>query len=233
MFTGNASTSFGTLVDRAIPAVIAGTPLSFLYAVPPAEVLSSGARRGKAYTDWKESLTHQTEISAEDMERLQIIVENTVTHPRVSDIFDATFDCQVAFRHTDENGHKRKALADGITSDFLWDFKTTSSSWDQLWRSFIEYGYAWQASWYEAAAVDCGWPAHDLRFIVAQTVKPYAVRVYTLPQELVRAAGQEIDQTLAQIALRRELGYYRSVEDESEQELVFPGFYMRSLSHDD
>lgn len=231
LFSGNAGTSFGTLVDRAIPAVIAGAELSSLYATPPEDVLSNGARRGKAYTEWKAGLEGRLEISADDWERLNRIVANCMRHPRVQEIFQQTEDCQATFRWT-SGGHKMKALADGVCESFLWDFKTTSSSWDQLFRSCIDYGYLWQDAWYEAGAVACGWPAHRLKFIFAQTSKPYGVRVYTLPQDLVDQARDQISRTLSQIQLRRELGYYRGVEDEEEGELVFPAWTRRNADGD-
>lgn len=232
LFAGNAGTSFGSLVDRAIPAVIAGHDLESLYAVPPEEVLSNGARRGKAYTEWKDSLDGRREISAEDWHRLNRIVANCMRHPLVADILGSTMDCQATFRHRDASGHLRKALADGVCQDFLWDFKTTSSSWDQLYRSCMDYGYLWQDAWYEDAAVACGWLPHRLKFIFAQTAKPYGVRVYTMPQDLVDQARDQIARTLDQIALRRELGYYRSAEDEEEGELVFPPWTRRSGNGD-
>lgn len=228
LFSGNAGTSFGSLVDRAIPAVIAGQKLADLYATPPEEVLSNGARRGKAYTEWKDSLEGRREISAEDWDRLNRIVANCLRHPRVVEIFDQTQDCQATFRHTDDAGHKRKALADGVGRRFLWDFKTTSSSWDQLYRSCIDYGYLWQDAWYEQAAVACGWEPHRLKFVFAQTAKPFGVRVYTFPEDLVDQARVQIARTLDQIALRRELGYYRSAEDEEEGVLDFPHWTRRN-----
>lgn len=232
LFSGNAGTSFGSLVDRAIPAVIAGNDLESLYAIPPEDVLSNGARRGKPYLEWKAALAGRQEISAEDWDRLNRIVCNCLTHPLVSDILGKTLDCQATFRHTDAAGHKRKGLADGVCEGFLWDFKTTSSSWDQLYRSCMDYGYLWQDAWYEDAAVACGWPPHRLKFIFAQTSRPFGVRVYTMPQDLVDQARDQIARTLDQIALRRELGVYRSVEDEEEGELVFPPWTRRQADGD-
>lgn len=227
LFDGNPSTTFGTLVDRAIPAVICGVDLAGMYAVPPEDVLSNGARRGNAYLKWKESLVGLMEITADDWERLQRIVANCLAHPRVREIFEATEDCQAVLRHTDASGHRRKCMTDGVTKEFLWDFKTTSSSWGELGKSFFNFGYLWQDAWYEQAAVACGWEPHRLRFIVAQSMKPYAVRVYTNPEEMVDRARVDIARTLDQIALRRKLNYYRSVEDEEEVVLDYPAWIRR------
>jgi hypothetical protein len=225
LFTGNAGTDFGTVVDRAIPMVVAGVALEDRFAVVPDEVLSNGARRGKAYTDWAADHSDKTVLSAADWWRLQRIVRNVTRHPRARSILEATTDMQAAFRHVDSHGHKRKALTDGVTPDFLWDFKTTSSDWSQLWRSCDSYGYLWQAAWYVDAAVACGWPYHSLKFVFAQTSKPHGVRVRTLPEELVERAREEIRETLDQIRLRRELGVYSSPEEDEECELEFPAFF--------
>lgn len=224
LFSGNAGTDFGSLVDRAIPAVICGIDLERLYAVPPDEVLSNGARRGKEYTAWKAGIGDRLEISGADWYRLTRIVGNVCRHPAASAILADTEDCQATFRWTDEAGHRRKSLADGVTPRYLWDFKTTSSSWKDLYRSCMDFGYLWQDAWYEDGAIACGWEPHRLKFIFAQTAKPFAVRVYTLPQDLVEQARVQIRVTLDQIALRRELGLYRSSEDEEVLELDFPAW---------
>ena len=224
LFTGNAGTDFGTLVDRAIPALLCGNDLESLYEVAPEDVLSNGARRGKAYTEWKEQLGDRMEISGPDWYRLTKIVGNVWRHPAAREILEATEDCQAAFRWTDEAGYQRKSLADGVTPAFLWDFKTTSSDWRDLHRSCLNFGYVAQDAWYEDGAVACGWPEHRLKFVFAQTQRPFAVRVYTFPQDLVDIARERIRVTLDQIALRRELGLYRSPEDEEVMELDFPAW---------
>lgn len=225
LFSGNSATTFGSVVDRAIPMVVAGVALADHFAVVPEEVLSSGARRGKAYTDWVADNADKTVLSGEDWWRLQRIVRNVTRHPRASEILAATTDMQATFRHVDSHGHKRKALIDGLTPDFVWDFKTTSSDWPQLWRSCDSYGYIWQAAWYVDAAMACGMDHHQLRFVFVQTSKPHAVRVRTLPEELVERARDQIRVTLDQIRLRRELGVYSSPEDDEECELEFPAFF--------
>ncbi len=225
LFSGNAGTDFGTLVDRAIPMVVAGVRLEDRYVIPPEEVLSNGARRGKAYTEWKEQNQGRMEVSAADWWKLNRIVQNTLKNKRARQILEATKDMQAAFRHEDAHGHKRKSLADGVTEAFLWDYKTTSSDWKDLWRSCDSFGYLWQAAWYVDAAMACGWDYHQLRFIFAQTSKPHAVRVLTLPEELVEEAREQIKVTLDQIRLRRQLSEYRAPEDDEETELEFPAFF--------
>ena len=224
LFTGNAATDFGTLVDRAIPATICGHDLESLYAVPPDEVLSNGSRRGREYTAWKADLGDRTEISGPDWYRLTKIIHNVWLNPAARQILEATEDCQACFRWTDPEGHKRKSLADGVTPDFLWDFKTTSSSWKDLPRSCLSFGYLVQDAWYEDGAVACGWEPHRLRFIFAQSQRPFGVRVYTFPQDLVDRARSKVRLALEQISLRRELGLYRSPEDGEVMELEFPAW---------
>jgi hypothetical protein len=224
LFTGNSATDFGTLVDRAIPALVCGADLESLYSVPPEEVLSNGARRGKEYLAWKDQLGDKLEISGADWYRLTKIAANLWRHPAVREILEATEDCQATFRYADEHGIRRKALADGVTPAFLWDFKTTSSSWANLYRSCMDFGYLVQDCWYEDAAVACGWEPHRLRFVFAQSQKPFGVRVYTMPQDLVDLARERVRETLDQIVLRRELGMYRSQEDLEVLELDFPAW---------
>jgi hypothetical protein len=224
LFSGNSATDFGTLVDRAIPLLVCGRDLESHYAVAPEAVLANGARRGKVYAEWKAGLGGKLEISQPDWHRLTRICKNVMAHPANRAILEATDDCQAAIRWTDAEGHARKLLADGQTPDFLWDFKTTSSDWKSLHRSCLDYGYLWQDAWYEAGAIACGWEPHRLRFLFAQTVRPFAVRVYTMPEDLVARARDQIRVTLGQIALRRELGLYRGPEDVETLELDFPAW---------
>lgn len=224
LFTGNSATDFGTLVDRAIPATICGHDLEYLYAVPPEEVLSNGARRGKAYTDWKAELGDRLEISGPDWYRLTKIIGNVWRHPAARQILEETEDCQAVFRWQDPAERLRKSMADGVTPGYLWDFKTTSSSWKHLHRSCLDFGYIVQDAWYEEGAVACGWEPHRLKFVFAQSQRPFGVRVYTFPEDLVERAREKIRVTLDQICLRRELGLYRSSEDEECMELDFPAW---------
>jgi len=231
LFSGNAGTSFGSVVDRLIPALICGKTIDDLYAYAPDEVLSNGARRGQAYAAWKADLGSRRDLARDDFFRAKAIAENTLRHPRCREILGETFDCQGALRWTDEDGHRRKALLDGLAS-YPWDFKTTSSDWRNLWRSCDDYGYLWQAAWYQDGCIACGLSDEPLKFIFAQTFKPYAVRVRTMPPDLVDQARDEIRETLAQIALRREIGVYSSPEDDEEGELEFPTFMRRGVRNE-
>lgn len=232
LFSGNSGTSFGTIVDRLIPALICGKTIDDLYAYAPDEVLSNGARRGQAYTQWKADLGPRRDLSRDDFFRARAIAENTLKHPAAGRILHCTMDCQGAMRWEDDAGHKRKALLDGLTPDFAWDFKTTSSDWKNLWRSCDDYGYLWQAAWYQDGLIACDITDEPLKFVFAQTFRPYAVRVRTLPPDLVDQARDEIRETLAQIALRREIGVYSSPEDDEEGELEFPAFMRRGVRNE-
>jgi hypothetical protein len=225
-FAGSSATDFGSIVDRAVAMTVAGVGYADLFIIPPSEVLASdGSKKGKKYTDWRDSQDPESTILTQaDLEKLNRVMANTLNNKAVREIFDDTKDCQAAFRWTDENNNKRKALADGMTEKFLWDFKTTSSPWWKLTTSCYEYGYFWQDAWYEDAAIAHDYEPHRLRFIFAQTVKPYAVRVYELDQDVVDKARKQIDSTLHQIQLRKELGIYRSIEDDEVLTLDMPAW---------
>jgi len=137
------------------------------------------------------------------------MVEAVYENSSAVELLEITTDLQqsVFFEHKD--GHLLKARYDGaISGDLIYDVKTTSSSWSELAKSFLNFGYFWQAAWYTDSAYAIGYDEFRMPFIVVQTVPPYECQVFYCPDEMVQAARSQIADTLRIIELRRESGEY-------------------------
>ena len=210
LFSGSVAASLGTAVDTAVSAMIGGVEWRSVIHVPPADVCATdGSRRGKKYTDWKSSLlTSAIEVSAVDEQKIHSMVQSLQEHKLARDLIALSTHSQYSVFWTDENGHQRKARADGVTATEWWDLKTTSSEWRDIGHSFRKYFYDWQAAWYSDAAEAAGCPPFVFRFVCVQTFPPFDVRVFTLPNRTLARARSEIDETLNAMRARRESGVY-------------------------
>lgn len=224
LFAGNAGTSLGSKFDRLWEAAHDGQKIEDVFCWAPVSVLSNGARRGKPYTDWlaEQQASGKEDISLDDLHKLQQMLANALECRRAKELLEATEDVQLSHFWEDNHGHKRKARFDGHTEREVYDVKTTSSAWKDLFRSFLDYGYIWQSAWYSDAAYEIGWPQFRMPFICVSSVAPYECRVVTIPEELVEQARQQIRDTLDLISLRESTGRYLPDDHGEEQELVFP-----------
>lgn len=219
LFSGNAATSFGTMVDVAFEALMSGQDWQSRIVVPPAGVLASdGSKRGNAFKAWKEQLpVGSIEASASDLEKVSYIIESAKEHELASALLNDAASAQASVFWTDDNGHARKARADGVTRSGAWfDVKTTSSSWKQLRYSFRDYAYDWQAVWYSDAALAAGADPFVFKFIVVQTFPPFDTAVVSLEQDDLDRARIEINETLDAMRRRRETGEWVSPQYHEE-----------------
>lgn len=212
VFTGNAATTLGSIVDAAVGAVAAGIEYRSVLCCPPRDVLSAaGRRQGKAYTEWRDALPKSAiECTEEDVVRVGEMIDSLLMHDEARRLIETCKSTQRSVFWTDADGHRRKARADGVCeSGQWWDLKTTSDI-DRCRYSVTDYGYHWQAKWYcdardAAARQPLGF---EFPFVFVETRAPWMVRVITLSPEQLDAAGDEIRETLNAIKSRRESGVY-------------------------
>lgn len=225
LFGGNSATNFGSLVDLACEYEMSGRNWRTAVCVPPPGVLASdGSRRGKAYQEWRAASIPAGgfECNQTDFDKVEKIITSLRAHENANRLLEAATNSQLSVFWTDENGHRRKARADGVTSDHWFDLKTTSSEWRDLKYSFRRFGYDWQAAWYAEAAKVAGFSRPDhFPFVCVQTYAPYRVKVVTLSQSVIDRAAAEIKETLDEIVRRRETGQYLTPEYHAISELDF------------
>lgn len=226
VFDGSASTDLGSSLDAAFSAVVEKRSLDDVFCVPPVDVLTSnGQRRGKAFDQWKENLPPGAiEVSPATRTKIDDMIASILEHDEARRLIEETTSTQTSVFWTDPDGFNRKARADGVTPSLWYDLKTTSAEWRDLHKSFIRFGYHWQASWYHDAAVAAGHPEFTMPFIVVQTDPPHAVKVVTLPSRLIEFAGREIRETLFEMRRRRDTGVYVPEDYGKVEELEFPEY---------
>lgn len=206
LFSGNAGTSLGTVVDVWLDH-FARDPRVHprdLFAVPPAEVLSSnGQRRGAKYTEWLESVDGDV-CSEAEMEKAAIMADSIKHNPLCMDLIESTVCTQRSIFWKSEGGHLLKIRADGDDGRVPWDLKTTSAPIDMFPKKAIEYGYHHQAALYLDGFIALGLledPQVDFKFLVVQSIPPYRARVLVFPQKVVDFARRQVYDALDEMAV--------------------------------
>jgi hypothetical protein len=229
LFGGNAGTRTGSKFDTIVTAVCEGKKLTDVLAIPPAEVLASnGSRRGKAYDAWKEEADRKglVDCNQEEGWQLEMMLTHLLENPAAKALIEQTNETQVS-AFFELNGHRCKVRPDGCTPTLWWDLKTTSSTWDKVYRSAIDFGYAEQEWLYVQGAKALGMDHFRMPFVFVQTMAPYGVHVFYLPTEIVEEAGLRMTRVMEEVRLRRETGVYESADSGEITELQFPAWAKR------
>jgi len=229
LFAGNSATTLGSILDTLVTGVIGGKRFSDIIQVAGPDVLASnGSRRGKAYEQFKEECAAKgvIDVNAEDAWKLEVMLQHLLENPAAKRLIDETTETQASVFFL-LNGHACKVRPDAGTPDLWWDLKSTSATWDRLYRSVFDYGYASQEWMYVQAAMALGMDEFRMPFVFVQTMPPYACHVFYLPQEVVREAGLRMLRTLEEVRLRKETGVYESADAGEITELPIPRWALR------
>ena len=224
LFSGNSATSLGSDFDTLVMGLCEGRDIEAMIAVAPESVLGKDGRRaGNAYKEWEADALKQGRIPCNEEYRFKLttMAENLLSCPPARDCVEETNETQVSV-FFETNGHRVRVRPDGCTPRYWWDLKTTSSSWDQLYRSIFEYGYAMQEALYVRGAMAVGLDWHRMPFVFVRSVPPFDCHTFWLPQDVVEEAGKQLDRTLELIRLRRQTGEYMPADHGEITELLIP-----------
>jgi len=227
LFSGNSATSTGSEFDFLITGILEGKPFDSLVVVAPEDVLgANGSRSTKAYKEWA---AMQTALCVtEDIRwKYRKMYDSLLGCEAANSLMQQTVRTQrsVFFEAYD---HKLKVRPDAETEHLWWDLKTTSSQWDRLFRSVMDYGYAEQAWLYTEGAMALGYERFRMPFVYVQTMPPYCCRVYTLPESLVESAGQRLVSIMEEVRLRRSTGVYKPADADQVLEMEIPAWAMKT-----
>lgn len=221
LFGGNTATSKGSEFDAIIEGVLGGKKFEAMVAVAPEDVLgANGSRSTKAYKEWSAAQAGVclTADQAAVYERMYMSMLGCDAAYR---LMKATSETQVSV-FFELGGHKLKVRPDACTPDLWWDLKTTSATWDRIFRSVIDYGYAEQAWLYTEGAKSIGYSDFRMPFVFVSTAPPYGCRVFYLPDDLVEEAGQRMLSVMEEVRLRRSTGTYTPADAGEINELEVP-----------
>jgi hypothetical protein len=214
LFSGNAGTSLGTVVDTWLDHFASDPKVhpSDLFVTPPADVLSSnGQRRGKAYSTWLEEQTREV-VSDTEMEKAVIMADRIKGNPLAMELIESTVCTQRCIFWESPEGHKLKIRADGDDGRVPWDLKTTSAPIDAFPGKAVQYGYHHQAAMYLDGFAAMGLLddpyATDFKFLVVQSIPPYRVRVTIFPQQVVDYARAQVYDALEEMRDAEASGCY-------------------------
>lgn len=229
LFSGNAATKLGSKFDSLVMGICEGRQLGDMLQVPPPDVLASnGSRRGKAYDEWKAKAAAKgiIDCNAEEAWQLERMVEHLLDNPAAARLVEETNETQVSV-FFECHGHRCKVRPDGCTPKLWWDLKSTSSTWDKLFRSVFDFGYPEQQWLYTQAAIAIGYEDFRMPFVFVQTVPPFACHVFYLPEKLVVDAGVRLLRVMEEVRLRRETGVYEPADAGEITELQIPAWALR------
>jgi hypothetical protein len=155
-----------------------------------------------------------------------MMLTHLLENPAAKSLIEQTNETQVS-AFFELHGHRCKVRPDGCTPTLWWDLKTTSSTWDKVYRSAIDFGYAEQEWLYVQGAKALGMDHFRMPFVFVQTMAPYGVHVFYLPTEIVEEAGLRMTRVMEEVRLRRETGVYEPADAGEITELQFPAWAKR------
>jgi hypothetical protein len=226
LFGGNSATTTGSEFDEIVTGVLGGKKFDDMVAVPPDDVLgANGSRSTRAYKEWAATQTGIC-VTADKRWQYAKMLDAMRGNDSVYELMTLTTRTQLSV-FFEAYGHRLKVRPDACTEGLWWDLKTTSSPWDRLFRSALDYGYLEQDWLYQQGAYAIGYPPFRMPFVFVQTMPPFCCRVFVLPEQMVAEAGKRLISTMEEVRLRRSTGAYVPADAEEIQEMAFPQWATR------
>lgn len=130
-------------------------------------------------------------------------------------------ELSITWEHA-RTGIPMKARLDWLCSSLV-DVKTASQIEPRIFSgASARYGYHTQASLYRAALAAVGIVDVPAKLIVIQSVEPFDVAVYSIPDELIVIGEQAYESALDRLAECRKSGVWPGIAADEEIELRLP-----------
>lgn len=139
----------------------------------------------------------KTIIRNAEFKAAEKIAENIKKHSKISP-FLSKAKREISIKW-DIDGIACKGRIDAYVESrgIILDLKTTQNVTTKVFsKSIWQYGYHYQAAWYQRGLHALGYPADKFVFIAVESSSPYGVKVYELDDDVLRTAQQKIDEWL-------------------------------------
>ncbi len=236
LFSGNAGTSLGTVVDRWWDAYCHNPdadPRDMFHVAPDSVLTSNGQRRGNKFKAWREELEASggVEVAPAELEKACLMADSLKANPLAVELARATVATQRSIFWKSDEGHLLKIRADGDDGETPYDLKTTSCDIRDVGaREFARkgwrLGYADQAALYTDGFVAMGLKTdgRPFKFVVVQSVVPYRTRVLVYPPDVVEAARARVYNALNDMRDAIETSDFSDIVDGRVCELSLPSW---------
>ena len=194
---------------------------------PPDNVLGKNGSKGtSAYRDWVATQDAEALIlSREDFERAHYMRDAVLAHPIASELLSGG-NPEVSILWTDANGVRRKCRPDYLATAYV-DLKTTiSAKPDVFGKQAYNLHYHWSAAWTIDVGAGLGSTLSQYYFIAVEKESPWAVTVFSTPDELLDLARAEIAPVYHLYKACREFDTWPGYSSEV-QTLTFPRWAMK------
>lgn len=134
--------------------------------------------------------------TAEDMSGYKALAETVKAKPEIRKLMQRS-KSEVTVIWENKRGYLCKARVDSLTDSWAVDFKSTASSLpNDFKRKALQLGYHRQAAWYTEGLKANGWQGMGFVFVAFEKEAPYHPMIYTIDEELLTYAEQELESAL-------------------------------------
>lgn len=230
-----------TTPRAASPQMVLGS-LIHACVLEPATVAAryavwDGGRRGtNAHKAWCEENAGRDQITAADMGTAEAVAAAVWAHPTARKVL-AGGRTEVPIKWTDPTTRMRcKGLADhiryGRKETALTDLKTTRDVMPRAFgRSVEAFGMHGQLAFYRGGLDALGMKPGPVRIVAVAQEPPHEVAVYVVPDEVLDAGRDLVDELLEKVKLWRRRRRW-PVRYEKETPLQFPRWALPEYSDD-
>ena len=219
----SAKMDIGTLAHAAI---LEPDEMDSRYVVIPRDALTSnGAKRGKAWDQFKAENDGKLMLKAPELKHVKAMRDAVWANPLIEEKLDVQREVEVSC-YFDYLRVPCKARFDFLGERYGIDVKTTEPSLRKFDKVSADMDYHGKAAWYINAAMKAGRDDFYFYILAVRQKPPYQVRLYEHEPELLLAADNSFERFLPALEERLGNGDW-SDPGEDEINVLRAPYYMR------
>jgi len=190
-------------------------------------IWEDGDRRGNAWKEFQEANAGKTIFKPAEIATAEDMAESVRSHPLVRPYLDGGLFEHAVYWTDPDTQLPCKARPDWIIpgTRTLIDLKTTVSAEARRFGSLsARFGYHLQMAVYvNAITYGLGWAPNKVKIIAVEKDAPHEVSVFTVPDDALTVAAEEVATLLRMVKACREADKWPA-RYEAEQELQLPAY---------